>query len=238
MPRSLLRGHSLPKILTSAVKPNKDDLLEHTKYCHRILGLDIEMGLQFWVVTTFGEVKPAKETLISKEFKPNHDWETNQIYIPGLSFISPTYIEGITDVATIEGWRQFLRVGGVKDDPDNGVEVFAMNYAKEKFQANYSIVTSVEKLNLGFDFKVSKPPSQEICVEVKGSTKEQDIELTPAETEAADKHGDNYQVCIVYQVPENPAIYIITNPCKMIEAKKIIEPITLPSSVWKSFKTN
>jgi hypothetical protein len=227
----------LPKIQTSAAKPQKDDLLEHTKYCYRILGTDVEMGLQFWVVTTGGDVKLSKETLFSKEFKPNRDWETNQIYVPGLSFISPAYLEGTTDTFIIEGWRQFLRAGGVKDDPDNGVEVFAMNYAQEKLQATYSSVTSVEKLNLGFDFKVSNPPNPEICVEVKGSSKEQDVELTPAETETADKHGDSYQVCIVYQVPENPGMYIIANPCKVIKAKKIIEPIKIPPSLWKSFKT-
>jgi hypothetical protein len=227
----------LPKILTSAAKPQKDDLLEHTKYCHRILGTDIEMGLQFWVVTAGGDVKPAKETLVPKEFRLSRDWETNQIYVPGLSFISPAYLAGTTDTATIEGWRQFLRAGGVKDDPDNGVEVFAMNYAKEKLQDMYSVVTPVEKLNLGFDFKASNPPEPEICVEVKGSTKEQDVELTPAETETADKYGDSYQVCIVYQIPENPGMYIIKNPCKVIKAKKIIEPIKIPPSLWKSFKT-
>jgi hypothetical protein len=228
----------LPKIMTSASKPKKEDLLEHTMYCQRILGADVEAGLQFWVVTAAGDVKPAKETLFPREFRPNRDWETNQIYVPGLSFVSPSYLDGTTDATVIENWRQFLRAGGVKDDPDNGVEVFAMNYAKEKLLASYSSVTPVEKLNLGFDFKVANPPNSETCVEVKGSAKEQDVELTPAETETADKYGDSYQVCIVYQVPENPGMYSITNPCKVIKAKKIVEPIRMPASLWKQFKIN
>ena len=174
--------------------------------------------------------------MVPKEFKPNRDWETNQIYVPGLSFVSPEYLVGTTDAAIIDSWQQFFRAGGVKDDPDNGVELFAMSYAQKKLQATYSVVTPVEKLNFGFDLKVSNPPSPEICIEVKGSTKEQDVELTPAETETADKYGDSYQVWIVYQVPENPELYVVTNPCKVIKVTKIVLPIKIPPNLWKSFK--
>ena len=227
----------LPKVLTSAAKPSKDDLLDYTKYCFKTLGTEIETGSQFWVVTVQGDVKPAKETVFSKEFNPSHDWETHQKYVPGLSFLSSSYLMGVADPAEIDSWRHFFGTGGVKDDPDNGVEVFAMNYAEQKLQSSYSVVTCVEKLNLGFDFKVSTPPSAEICVEVKGSSKEQDVELTPGETESADKYGDNYQVCIVYQIPEKPDTYIITNPCALIKAKKIVLPITISPSLWTKFKT-
>jgi hypothetical protein len=188
------------------------------------------------VVTKDGQIKFAKEALFPSEFKPNRDWEKNQKYVPGLSFISPTYLSGTVDPTEIARWQQFFRSGGVKDDPDNGVEVFAMNYTSENLKTAYSSVTPVDKLNLGYDFNVSNPPGEELYVEVKGLTKEQDVELTSAETETADKSGDSYQVYIVYQIPENPAIYVVKNPCKVISVTKIVLPIKLPANLWKSFK--
>ena len=100
---------------------------------------------------------------------------------------------------------------------------------------NLSLTSALSpRVSVGAGFE---PAPTEICIDVKGSTKEQDGDLTSGETETADKYGDSYQVCIVYQVPEKPEMYVVANPCKAIKTVKIILPIKIPSSLWKSLKT-
>ena len=68
--------------------------------------------------------------------------------------------------------------------------------------------------------------------EVKGSTKEYDIELTPNETNAADKYRDSFYLCVVNGIPEQPAIYLVQNPADL--GKK--EKITIPAAIWKGHR--
>jgi len=226
----------LPKILTTAPKPSSDELLKYTTYCEQILGEEVGKDLEFWVLSKNGAIRPAKETLFPKEFQPERDWETNEKYVPGLNFVSLDYIAGVSNVDQLRTWHQFLKAGGVKEDPDNGVEVFGMNYAKEKLSAAYISLVPVDKLNLGFDLKAQTSSGDEVCIEIKGSTKEQDIELTPSETEAADKYKDAFHLCVIYRIPESPDIYLVKNPADMVKVLKITLPIKIPASLWKVAK--
>ena len=96
----------LPKILTTAPKPLPGYLMQYTQYCQQILGDDIPLVIiylalersEFWVLTKEGDVRTANETLLPREFQPEQDWETHQQYVPGLNFVSPSYLVGTTDM--------------------------------------------------------------------------------------------------------------------------------------------
>ncbi len=220
----------LPRILVAAPKPFPQDLILYTTYCQQILGEEIGKGLEFWVLTKQDEVRPAKEVFLSKEFKPEREWETYQQYVPKLSFLSPAYISGVTDDDQLRAWRNFFKNGAIKDDPDNGVEVFAMHYAIANLEIIYKNVAPVDKLNFGYDIEAETGSGETIRIEVKGLSYERDVELSPNETETADKHKDSFYLCVVSGIPANPSGYLVKNPA--VVGKK--EKITIPVSVWKA----
>lgn len=220
----------LPKILITVPKPLADDLIKYTIYCQQILGEDIPRGCEFWVVTKHGDVRPAKEALFPKEFHPEQDWETHQKYVPGLNFVSPAYLVGATSEEQFRAWRQFLRAGGVKETPDNGVENFAMNYAFEKLKSECSQVTRVDKLNYGYDIEAVAKNGQLMRVEVKGKTKDEDIELDRNETRAADANKDSFYLCVVSSIPENPKGHMVKDPITVGTKDRVV----ISATVWKT----
>lgn len=223
----------LPKILTNVSKPSPDALLKYTTYCQQILGEDVGKGLEFWVLIKHGDVRPAKEVLFSKEFKPEQDWETYQQYVPGISFISPRYLTEATSDEQLKAWCEFFKAGGVKDAPYNGVEVFAENYAEEKLkEKRYKNIVHVDKLKYGYDRVVETPKGDKIHIEVKGQTHDQDVELKDNEVVAADAHKDSFFICVVSSIPEHPTLHMVKNPAAV--GKK--EKLTIPVSIWKVAK--
>lgn len=220
----------LPKILITVPKPLADELIKYTIYCQQILGEDIPRDCEFWVVTKHGDVRPAKEALFPKEFHPEKDWETHQKYVPGLNFVSPAYLAGTTSEEQFRAWRQFLRAGGVKETPDNGVENFAMNYAFEKLKSECSQVTPVDKLNYGYDIEAVAKNGQLMRVEVKGKTKDEDIELDRNETRAADANKDSFYLCVVSSIPENPKGHMVKDPI----AVGTKDTVVIPADIWKT----
>lgn len=235
--KTVCREALLPKILTSAAtKPAVTDLKDITALCQQILGDDLGKGIELWVLTKTGDVRPAKEVLFSKEFQPEQDWETNQKYISGANFVSSDYVVGITDAGQLRAWGDFFEAGGVNEAPDNGVEEFALNYAEEKLKSSYTNVKRVDKRNFGYDLEVVTPTGEKMCVEVKGQSREGDAELTDNETEAADTLKASYYLCVVSPIPENPAIYLVNNPAQVVEVQKIVLPIRIPLSIWKTHK--
>ena len=233
--KTVYKDALLPKILTNApTKPLPDDLLKYTIYCQQILGNEVGYDLEFWVLTKQGDVRSAKEVFFSKEFKPEQDWETHQQYVSGLSFISPRYIEDTTNDDQLKAWRQFFRAGGVKNAPDNGVEEFAIKYALEKLKAIYRKVAPVEKRNFGYDIEAETQTGDKICIEVKGQSHAQDVELTGNEVEAADMHKDLFYLCVVSDIPETPAMYKVENPAAPGVGKK--DKLTIPTTIWKAKK--
>jgi len=224
----------LPKILTNAPNPSPDDLLKYTTYCQQILGEEVGRGLEFWVLTKQGDVRTAKEVFFSTEFKPEQDWETYQQYVSGLTFMSPSYIADVTNDEQLKAWRQFFRASGVKDAPDNGVEELAMNYAKEKLNPKCRSVTPVDKRNFGYDIEAETQTGEKMCIEVKGQSHDQDVELKGNEVEAADTHKDSFYLCVVSSIPENPTMHMVKNPAAPGVGKK--DKLTIPVSTWKVAK--
>ncbi len=231
----------LPKILTTAPKPSPNDLLKYTAYCEQILGEEVGKGLEFWVFTKQGDVKTAKEVFFPKEFKPEQDWETHEQYVPGINFISQQYVEGKTSEEQLRAWREFFKIGGVKDAPVNGVEVFAENYAEKKLaEKGYTNVVHVDKMKFGYDIQAKAPSGEGIYIEVKGQSHDHDVELKGNEVEAADTYKDSFYLCVVYCIPETPHLYMVKNPVDVVKSQatvlKITLPITVPANLWKGAK--
>lgn len=228
--KTVCKETMLPKILITAPKPSPDNLLRYSTYCQQILGKEINSETDFWVLTKENQVKAAKEVFLSKEFKPLQDWETNKEFLPGISFVSPNYLEGTSDDEQSENWRNFFKVGGIKDSPDNGVELFAMNYCKKKLGTAYHNIIAIDKMNFGYDLKAeSNEGNIEMHIEVKGQTHEQDVELTGGEVKAADAHKESFYLCVISGIPENPSMHMVKNPANLGKKDKL----TIPIEVWK-----
>jgi len=222
----------LPKIITVQPKPSPDDLLGYTIRCQEILGDAIETGLEFWVFSKNGNVKAAKEVFFSLEFKPEENWETNKKYVAGVNFISPAYLGDVTDDEQRRRWREFFKCGGVKSGPDNGVEEFAMNYVEEKLKDSCQNILRVDKMNFGYDLEAEDQAGNKMHIEVKGLSSERDVELTGNETDAADKHRDNFYLYVVSGIPDKPEIYMVKDPAAPGVGKK--DKLTIPVNVWKA----
>jgi len=226
----------LPKILTSAPKPLLNDLLKYTVYCQQILVAEIDKGSEFWVLTKQGDVRAAKETLLPKEFKPEQDWETHQQYVPGINFVNPKYLGDMANANDdqLKAWRQFFEAGGVKKEPDNGVEIFAMKWAEEKLKLHYKSVTPVDKLKYGYDLEVAAPVGENMRIEVKGQSHDHDVELKDNEVDAADIYKDSFYLCVISSIPENPTMHLVKNPAAPGVGKK--DKLTIPINTWKVAK--
>lgn len=225
----LCRQALLPKIATSAPKPAAADLLSYTRCCRDVIGEDPGKVPELWVVTKDGEIRAANEVFFSTEFRPQPDWEKHKQYVPGLSFLSPSYVEHASDEGAVVSWRRFLMAGGIKRDPDSGVEVFAVHYAEAQLRLKYAVVHRIEEHNFGYDLEVRTSAGEVMQVEVKGRQKEEDIELTPHETEAAHKHQETFYLCVVASIPEYPVMYMVQNPDRVGRKDKL----TIPVDTWR-----
>jgi len=224
----LCRQAVIPRIATSAAKPLPADLLAYTRCCQEVLGKNPGGLPELWVLTKADEIRAAKEVFFGSEFKPQPDWEKQKQYVPGLSFVCAEYLDGAAD-EHLPAWRALLMAGGVKRDPDNGVEVFAIHFAEEKLRQRYPSLQRVEEHNFGYDLEATTHAGESFQIEVKGRQKDEDIELTPNETEAAHQHQDTYYLCVVASIPEHPTMYMVRNPDRA--GKK--EKLTIPAAVWR-----
>jgi hypothetical protein len=127
-------------------------------------------------------------------------------------------------------WREFMHAAGVRTEPENGVEVFAMNYAKEKLAAKFKNIIEVDKLNHGYDLEADGAISEKIQIEVKGQSADSDVELTSNEAKAAKKHGRTFYLCVVSSIPEAPVIHLVADPDNVGEKEKL----TIRVNDWKS----
>lgn len=225
----------LPKIISKAQQPSPDDLLSLTKLCKEILGSDLGEGIELWVRTKSKSIKTSKEVLLSSELKPLRNWETHQAFIPGLSFIDDTYLSSDCTDDDLRMWRDFFKAAGIRDNPDSGVEQFAINFALEKLKSKYKNVQLVEKLNYGFDIQAETSDGTQIQVEVKGVSDEKDVELTGNEADAADKYKKSFYLCVVSLIPNSPTIHLVNDPAQPGVGKK--DKLTIPVDVWKVSET-
>lgn len=224
----LCRQVLVPRIATSAPKPTASDLIEYMRCCFEVLGKNPGSLPELWVLTKTDEIRAAKEVFFGSDFKPQADWEKHKEYVPGLNFINPRYLDGMQEDA-LPIWRGLFRAGGVKADPDNGVEVFAIHFAEERLRLRYAAVHRIEEHNFGYDLEARTDTGESFQIEVKGRQKEDDIDLTPNETEAAHKNQDTYYLCVVASIPEHPAMYMIRNPDRV----GLKDKLTIPATIWR-----
>jgi len=227
--KKICKDMILPKIISKAPQPSPDELLSLTKLCKEILRNDLGEGIELWIRTKSGHVKTAKEVYLSSEFKPIRNWETHQEYIPGLNFIDSIYLTDSLSDDALMSWRDFFISAGVKENPDNGVEQFAINYALDNLKSKFNNVQHVEKLNYGYDIQAQTLEGGDIKIEVKGVSNERDVELTGNETEAADKYKDSFYLCIIADIPDYPKIHMVKNPAYLGKKDKL----TIPAEIWK-----
>jgi hypothetical protein len=220
----------LPKILSSAPQPTKADLLEYTKCCRQHLSPAAVQGKEIWVATKSGQIRPAKEVNLSAEFKGSQNWEVNKRYVKGLDFLISDYIADCEDDFDIKLWRDFMHAAGVRHQPDNGVELFAMNFAKEKLASKFSNIVDVDKLNHGYDLEAQGEAGEAVQIEVKGQSTDADVELTGNEARAAKKHRESFYLCVVCSIPESPIIYLVQDPDRVGEKQKL----TIRVGDWKA----
>ena len=225
----------LPRIVSKAPQPSPDELLSLTKLCKEILGTDLGEGIELWVKTKSKSIKTSKEVFLSSEFRPLRNWETHQAFVPGLSFIDDTYLPANCTDDDLKMWRDFFKAAGIRENPDNGVEQFAINFALEKLKGKYQNVQLVEKLNYGFDIQAETPDGDPIQVEVKGLSDERDVELTGNEADAADTYKSSFYLCVVASIPNSPTIHLVNNPAQPGIGKK--DKLTIPAEVWKVSET-
>jgi hypothetical protein len=231
--KTICREALLPKIVSSAPKPSSEELIKFTRCCFVSFGNEEKLDREIWVVTRQGEVKPAKEVILSREFKPDEDWETRSGYVAGVQFLSTSYLDDSATDDELKSWREFLFAAGVKNRPDNGVEEFAVSHAIEqlldKDKCGCRKADRVEKRNFGYDVAAETRDGREIYVEVKGQSAEGDVELTGNETAAADTHRENFYLCVVAGIPNNPTMHLLKDPSR--KGKK--DKLTIPANVWK-----
>jgi hypothetical protein len=229
----------LPKILVSAPKPKRDDLIKHTQYCFERLGAALPLRAEFWVATKDSGIRPAKEVFFPAEFSPDQDWEKNKQFVSGLNFLTPDYLPPQPDAAQLRLWREFFSRAGLRTTaPVSMVEEFAMTYTRHGLAVKCKNITRVNKANYGYDLEAlltqAKAHRARMRIEVKGQTSDGDVELTPDETLAADKHKGNYYLCVVNGIPDNPSMHMVQNPGAPGVGKK--EKLTIPAKTWKRFR--
>lgn len=229
----------LPKISITETPPSNEKLVAYTCLLHES---DIHISDKIWVLTKSDDTKSSAEVFFSAEYSPAQTWEKNKKYVPGIEFLSAEYIQNLHDIEEINRWRRFFSDLKVKEHgPKNHVDDFGVNFALEKLRSEsvkgklgYHFVgfENVEKQNLGYDFIGKTSEGDNRYLEVKSRVQASDIELTPHETDIADRYGDDYLLCIVEGIPENPELYIIPNPVKHGKKEKVV----IPKTVWNGFK--
>lgn len=229
----------LPQIHIAETPPSNEKLVAYTCL---LQGSDIPISDHIWVLTKSNNNKSSAEVFFSTEYSPARTWEKNKKYVPGMEFLSAEYIQNPQDIEEINRWRRFFSGLDVKDHGHkNHVDDFGVNFALEKLgsesvkgKLGYHFIgfEDVQKQNLGYDFIGETSESETKYLEVKSRVQAGDIELTPHETDIADRYSDDYLLCIVEGIPENPELYIIPNPVRHGKKEKVV----IPKTVWNGFK--
>jgi hypothetical protein len=219
----------VPKIITAAPQPEPGRLMTLTKYCQGHLQPADLGGAILWIVNKEGHIREASRVLFPVEFKPARNWELNRQYVPGADFLTSDYVISSEGTNELRRWRDFMRAGGVKETPDNGVEVFAVNFVQEMAASTFRNVVPVEKLNLGYDLQGEDASGEKAYIEVKGLSSDGDVELTGNEAKSARAYGARYYVCVVSGIPEIPALHIVRDPDNVGERDKL----TIRMADWK-----
>jgi len=221
----------LPSIRSDAPKPSLERLMHYTRVCFETLPIPPGAGTELWVLGKDGEIRPAKEILFSSEYRPPFPWEPLRRYLPRAVFLSPAYIDGAVEQEELAEWRAFLGSAGMRPAPANGVEEVAMAVTIEALKKLHPKVSPVHTRDLGYDLEVETIDHETLRVEVKGLADEGDVELTPNETQAADRYQESYLLCIVAPIPRSPHLHMIRYPTARGKGAKY--SLKVPASVWR-----
>lgn len=222
----------LPKIRSSASKPDARTLVQLTRWCVQYLEPNAVSGSELWVLAKRSGVRRAREVVFGLEYLTGQDWESRRHLVPGLTILGSQYIPKNASPAQVAKFSNFLKEGGVREAPDNGVEDFAVSYAIQELKSSGIRAKRVEKRNFGYDLQVSGKSGKRMRIEVKGQTQEKDVELTGNEADSADKYKGEFYLAVVPGIPNTPSLYVLNNPVAVGKKDKLL--IEIPK--WKSKK--
>lgn len=217
----------MPKVCTEVSPPLKEELVAYTRLLYKS---NLHISGDICVLTKSGNVKPSSEVFFSAEYSPSQNWEENKRYLPSIEFLSTEYISDTKDIENVNAWRYFFAKVGVKEQGSKThVDDFGVNFTLEKLRSEsireklsyyftrYSeqeFFCDKQKQDVGYDFVGKTMTGGEKYLEVKSRVSAGDIEATRNETEKAEMYEDDYLLCIVDGIPENPEVYIVPNPVK------------------------
>jgi hypothetical protein len=223
----------LPRIVTSAPKPTAKELLQMTRwFAGHVKPWELPPGTELWVITKRAGVRRAREVVLGVEFLTGQDWETNRVFVPGVVFLSNRYLPKGVQESDIAALRELFKRGGVKEAPDNGVEDFAVGFTVSRLRTRGIRARRIEKRNYGYDLQARARAGNHMRIEVKGLSVDGDVELTGNEASSADRYQSEFYLCIVSGIPNNPLMYMVSDPVKVGKKDKL----RVPAATWKKHK--
>ena len=189
---------------------DKENVVELTYVAKEVWKYGSEEIDEIPVLTMDGKIVGSSKCYISSVYRPKEDWMKWKD-LEGFDigpFIAEDYISYDQDV---EGWREFFKAAGAKDCEGNREVIgsFAEAFAKSKLKVlGYKIVGGRGE---GYDLIVEKN-DETLYVEVKGRKDFVDIGLDSKQARKALDEKEKYCIVVVYNIPNNPEMYILKNP--------------------------
>jgi hypothetical protein len=201
-----------------------DDNIKLVRFLHRLWRSSLPVKwdkIRVKLVTDEDRFAYSDQLLLHDVYDPDEPWfKWKAIGFLIGPFVSPKYLEKREDVSY---WKKFLvEVLNVKGNVSiEVVEKFAEWFVEKKLgEKEYRIISKGGECDLKVDVG-----GEIVCVEVKGRRKSidelDDIELTENETVLAQKLRDKYWLVLVESIPNNPRIWILKDPAKLVTKIKI-----------------
>jgi hypothetical protein len=220
--------HSYIRDLISKVKEvlenaSVDDNIKLVKFLYRLWRYTSPARwdkIRVKLITDEDDFAYSDQLLLHDVYGADEQWfKWKVIGFPIGPFVSLKYLEKTEDAFHL---RKFLvEILGVKDSVSiEVVEEFAEWFIERKLsEKGYRVVSKYSEC----DFKVDVG-GEIVCIEVKGRRKninELDIELTKNEVNIALKLKDKYWLAVIESIPNNPRIWILKDPTRLITEIKI-----------------
>ncbi len=133
--------------------------------------------------------------------------------MPEIDFLSPDYLIRVP-LEDVADWKEFFTNVGAKDSGErNHVEIFAMNFVKERLEGELSDFVPKNRLHVGYDLEARRRIDGALVkLESKGQKNEQPVELVgnePAVAKIALRNKEPFWVCVVAGIPEEPKLWVV-----------------------------
>lgn len=227
---NLARKEILPRLSISNTESlSESEILVYTELIQQLWS---KIGESIWVLTKDGSIQQSNKVLFSSEYQPKWNWEANSRYTPR-KFLSANY------TGSPDRLYEFFKSTGVADEASSDdsrlVEDFAINFTIEELGKKHGLsrgaFNDLSKQDVGYDLEVNIN-GVEKHLEVKGRSSKEIIELPRGESRTASKDGGDYWLCIVYEVPERPSLYLVEDPASVGRKERIV----VPKEDWQKFK--